>query len=66
MTGQVKWFNDLKGFGFITGTDGTDYFVHFSQIQGEGFKTLKENQEVTFELEESDKGPQAINVNAVV
>jgi CspA family cold shock protein len=64
LNGKVKWFDELKGYGFVTAEDGTDYFVHFSQIQGEGFKTLKEDQAVTFELEEGDKGPQAVNVSA--
>ncbi len=61
-TGTVKWFNSDKGFGFITIEEGNDVFAHFSQIQGEGFKTLEEGQTVTFEIEESDRGPQAINI----
>ncbi|HIW70147.1 MAG TPA: cold-shock protein [Candidatus Limosilactobacillus merdipullorum] len=60
--GTVKWFNDDKGYGFITRDNGSDVFVHFSAIQGEGFKTLKEGQHVTFDVEESDRGPQAANV----
>ena len=60
--GTVKWFNAEKGFGFISREDGTDVFVHFSAIQGEGFKTLEEGQAVTFDVEESDRGPQAANV----
>ncbi len=61
-TGKVKWFNDKKGFGFITGEDGKDLFVHFSAIQGEGFKTLKEGEEVTYDVTEGQKGPMAGNV----
>jgi CspA family cold shock protein len=60
--GTVKWFNAEKGYGFITGEDGKDIFVHFSAIVGEGFKTLNEGQEVTFELIEGPKGLQASNV----
>ena len=61
--GKVKWFNDAKGFGFITPEDGSpDVFVHFSAIQGEGFKTLAEGQKVEFELIDGPKGPQAANV----
>ncbi|ADU31916.1 cold-shock protein [Evansella cellulosilytica] len=63
--GKVKWFNSEKGFGFIEREDGDDVFVHFSAIQGEGFKTLDEGQEVTFEIEEGQRGPQATNVNKV-
>ena len=62
MKGKVKWFNADKGFGFITREDGSDVFVHFSAIQGEGFKTLDEGQHVTFDVEESERGPQAANV----
>ena len=61
-TGTVKWFNADKGFGFIEVEGGDDVFVHFSSIQGEGFKTLDEGQVVTFEIEEGDRGPQATNV----
>ncbi|CAM2797698.1 MULTISPECIES: cold-shock protein [Pseudomonas] len=62
-TGTVKWFNDSKGFGFITQDDnGAEVFVHFSAIQGDGFKTLTENQKVEFEVEKGLKGPQAVNV----
>ena len=62
MNGTVKWFNSEKGFGFITAEDNSDVFVHFSQIQTDGFKTLEEGQLVTFEVTEGDKGPQAENV----
>ncbi|KRM87828.1 cold-shock protein [Lacticaseibacillus thailandensis] len=61
--GTVKWFNAEKGYGFITRQDGSDVFVHFSAIQGDGYKTLEEGQAVTFEVENSDRGPQAVNVN---
>ena len=62
-TGTVKWFNESKGFGFISPSDGSkDVFVHFSAIANEGFRTLNEGQEVTFEVEDGPKGPQAINV----
>ena len=60
--GTVKWFNAEKGFGFISRKDGSDVFVHFSAIQGDGFKTLEEGQAVTFDVEDSDRGPQAVNV----
>lgn len=63
LQGKVKWFNAEKGFGFIE-TDGhDDVFVHFSAIQGDGFKSLEEGQEVTFEVEQGNRGPQATNVN---
>ena len=61
-TGTVKWFNDSKGYGFITQTNGADVFVHYSAIVGEGFKTLAEGQEVEFDLIDTGKGPQAANV----
>lgn len=61
-TGKVKWFNAEKGYGFVTSDDGTDIFVHYSAIQGEGFKTLDEGQAVSFDVTQSDRGPQASNV----
>jgi CspA family cold shock protein len=62
-TGTVKWFNDAKGFGYITPEDGSkDVFVHFSAIQAGGFKTLKENDKVQFDVEQNAKGPRAVNV----
>lgn len=60
--GNVKWFNGEKGFGFIEREGGDDVFVHFSAIQGEGYKTLEEGQAVTFDLEQGQRGPQASNV----
>ena len=62
MVGTVRWFNVEKGYGFITTGDSNDIFVHFSAIQGEGFKTLNEGQQVEFDLVQSDRGPQAANV----
>ena len=62
MKGKVKWFNAEKGFGFISGEDGKDIFVHYSQILADGYKSLDEGQEVTFEIVDSDKGLQARNV----
>jgi CspA family cold shock protein len=61
--GVVKWFNDSKGFGFIEQENGEDVFVHFSAIQGDGFKTLKEGQEVSFDVIQGTKGLQAANVS---
>lgn len=61
-TGTVKWFNADKGYGFITGEDGKDVFVHYTAIQSEGFKTLEEGQTVTYDLSEGEKGLQASNV----
>ena len=63
--GQVKWFNEKKGFGFISRDDGNDVFVHFSAIQREGFKTLFEGDEVEFEVTKGPKGDQATNVRVV-
>lgn len=62
MRGTVKWFNAEKGYGFISVEDGNDVFVHFSAIQGEGFKTLEEGQAVEFEITDGNRGPQASNV----
>lgn len=65
-TGTVKWFNEEKGYGFLTQENGgKDIFVHFRAISGEGFRTLKEGQAVSFEIEEGQKGPQAANVTPV-
>ena len=64
-TGHVKWFNNAKGYGFIIQDDGPEVFVHYSAIQGEGYKTLAEGQPVKFEVAQSDKGPQATNVTRV-
>ena len=60
--GTVKWFNAEKGYGFITGEDGADVFVHFSAIVSDGYKTLEEGQEVEYEVTDGAKGPQAVNV----
>jgi CspA family cold shock protein len=62
MKGKVKWFNESKGFGFITAETGKDVFVHFTAIQDNGFKTLSEGQDVEFEITQGPKGPQASNV----
>ncbi|MFH1595156.1 MAG: cold-shock protein [Pseudomonadota bacterium] len=62
VTGKVKWFNDAKGYGFISQEDGTDVFVHHTAIQGEGFRSLQEDQEVEFEVVQGAKGLQAQNV----
>jgi len=61
-TGTVKWFSNQKGYGFITPEEGQDVFVHHSEIQGEGYKTLDEGQAVEFEITEGEKGPQAVKV----
>ena len=64
--GNVKWFNESKGFGFITPEDGSkDVFVHFSAIQGDGYKSLEEGQKVEFEVVDGEKGPQAANVTRI-
>ena len=63
--GTVKWFNAEKGFGFITTDTGNDIFVHFSAIQGNGFKSLDEGQAVSFDITQGDKGDQAVNVNLI-
>ncbi|HSB05050.1 MAG TPA: cold-shock protein [Thermodesulfobacteriota bacterium] len=63
--GRVKWFNEKKGYGFISGDDGTDVFVHYSAIKGDGFKTLREGDEVEFEVSKGPKGPQATNVTVL-
>jgi len=60
--GQVKWFNEKKGYGFIQQENGQDLFVHYTAIQGDGFKTLAEGQKVSFEVEDTPKGPKAKNV----
>ena len=64
-TGTVKWFNSDKGFGFITAENGSDVFVHFSAIQGDGFKTLEEGQAVSFDIVDGNRGPQAANVEKI-
>ncbi len=63
--GTVKWFNDSKGFGFIENEDGGDVFVHYSGIKDEGFKSLAEGQEVSFDIVDGDKGPKAENVEKI-
>ena len=62
MKGTVKWFNAGKGYGFITGEDGVDYFAHFSQIQAEGYRSLEQGQAVSFEVSDGPKGPDANNI----
>ncbi|MBN1907185.1 MAG: cold-shock protein [Deltaproteobacteria bacterium] len=63
--GKVKWFNNKKGFGFIQQDDGPDLFVHFSSIKTDGYRSLEEGDEVTFDVEDGEKGPKAVNVNRV-
>ncbi len=63
--GKVKWFNEKKGFGFISMEDGQDVFVHYSDIEMDGFRTLTQDQRVSFEIRQGPKGPQAIHVKAV-
>lgn len=65
MKGHCKWFNDAKGFGFVHGEDGKDYFAHYHEIQGTGHKSLAEGQAVEFEPGQSDKGPRALMIRAV-
>ena len=65
ITGTVKWFNASKGYGFIAHEGGKDVFVHFSAIQGDGYRNLNEGEQVSFEIEDSPKGPQAVNVTKV-
>ena len=65
MRGIVKWFNNQKGFGFIGRSDGPDVFVHYSAIQSTGYKSLKENDAVDFDVEKGQKGPQAANVRVI-
>lgn len=60
--GKVKWFNEVKGYGFLTTEDGNDVFVHYSSIAGDGFRTLTEGEEVVFEITDTPKGPQAMDV----
>jgi len=63
--GTVKWFNEKKGYGFLSREDGDDVFVHYTSIKNEGFKTLREGQSVEFEIQDGPKGPQAVNVTAI-
>jgi CspA family cold shock protein len=65
MKGVVKWFNDRKGYGFIADEEGNELFVHYQEIQGDGFKTLQENDNVEFDVGEGEKGPKALNVRKV-
>ena len=65
MKSRVKWFDNVKGYGFIESEDGHDIFVHYKQIEGEGYKTLREGQQVEFELSQGEKGPLATNVKLI-
>ncbi len=65
MQSRVKWFDNVKGYGFIESNDGQDIFVHYKQIEGDGYKTLREGQQVEFELTEGEKGPLAMNVKLI-
>lgn len=65
VTGQVKWFNNAKGYGFIGRSDGADVFVHYSAITGDGYKSLQEGETVEFEIVQGQKGPQAANVSRI-
>ena len=65
VNGSVKWFSDKKGYGFIEQENGPDVFVHHSNISGQGFKSLKEGDKVTFEIEKGQKGPTAVNVKVI-
>ena len=65
MTGKVKWFNETKGFGFIASDEGNDVFVHYSAINGNGFKSLNEGDSVMFDVEQGEKGPRAVNVSTL-
>lgn len=64
--GKVKWFNAEKGFGFISGEDGQDVFVHFSGILADGYRTLEEGREVEYEVEQTEKGAKAVNVSVII
>lgn len=66
MQSRVKWFDNVKGYGFIESIEGQDIFVHYKQIEGDGYKTLREGQQVEFELSDGEKGPLAINVKLLV
>jgi CspA family cold shock protein len=65
MQSRVKWFDNVKGYGFIESEDGQDIFVHYKQIEGDGYKTLREGQQVEFDLSEGEKGPLAVNVRLI-
>lgn len=65
LTGKVKWFNSQKGYGFLTSDSGKDYFLHYSNIEMEGYKSLNENDQVEFSVEATDKGEKAVNVRKI-